>query len=267
VTATPGDRGGDPAPALPSSSHPQAAHYDDILEDYDRHYYDEHSRAYRERHILTPLLQGLDLGGQRVADLASGSGETSLFLARTFPGVQCTGFDISPEACRRYRERTGRPAREFDLTAGRPAGEPYDAAIIMGGLHHCASDLPAALRTVAAMLRPGGLFLMFEPNREYVLEAARRLWYRMDRYFDAQHEAALAHGALLAAAGGAFECRRLQYFGGPAFFLVYNSLVFRVPHAVKAATAPALLRAEQVYNRVSPKWMCASFLAQWVRRA
>jgi SAM-dependent methyltransferase len=248
------------------SSHSQAQHYNEILDDYDRHYYDLHSRQYRERFILSPLLQGVDLRGKRVADLASGSGETTVFLTQRFADVQCTGFDISPEACRRYGERTGRPARQFDLTAGGFTGEPFDAAIIMGGLHHCATDLAGALRTVASMLRPGGVFLLFEPNREYVLEAARQLWYRMDRYFDAGNEAALSHSVLLAAGAGAFDCRRVEYFGGPAFFLVYNSLVFRMPGRVKAATAPALMQAEQLHNRLASKWLCASFLAQWVRR-
>ena len=250
-----------------TGANPQAGHYDDILDEYDRHYYDQYSLQYREQFILKPLLEGVDLRGKRVADLASGSGETSRFLSRRFPGVECEGFDVSPEACRRYRERTHQPAREFDLTRGVYDGEPFDAAIIMGGLHHCAADLQGALSAVAQMLRPGGVFLLFEPNRDYMLEAARRLWYRADRYFDADSEMALSHTDLLTAGGDAFECRRVQYFGGPAFFLVYNSLVFRMSGRTKAAIAPALMRAEGVYNRLTPRWLFASFLAQWIRRA
>lgn len=247
-------------------SHDQARHYDEIIDAYDRHYYDRYSLSYRERFILNPLLDDLDLRNMRVADLASGSGETSAFLARRFPGVQCEGFDVSPEACRRYQTRTGRPALQLDLTRDVYRGEPFDAAIIMGGLHHCAVDLSATLRTVAQMVRPGGRFLLFEPNREYLLETARRLWYRLDRYFDARSETALAHGELIEAAAGAFTCERLRYFGGPAFFLVYNSLVFRVPGQVKATIAPALLGVEAVYNRLPPRWLHASFLARWVRQ-
>jgi SAM-dependent methyltransferase len=249
------------------TDNPQAGHYDTILDDYDRHYYDPYSLQYREQFILAPLLEGVDLRGKRVADLASGSGETTMSLIRRFAGVQCTGFDISPEACRRYREKTHRPAFEFDLTRGTYEGEPFDAAIIMGGLHHCTADLARALRNVAAMLRPGGVFLFFEPNSEYVLESARKLWYRFDRYFDESSERALSHRELMTAGGTAFEPQRLRYFGGPAFFLVYNSLVFRLSHRTKAATAPALLRVEQAYGRIPSKWMFASFLAQWVRRA
>ena len=249
-----------------TAGNPQADHYDDILDEYDQHYYDEYSLRYREQFILEPLLEGIDLRGKRVADLASGSGETSRFLSLKFPGVQCEGFDVSPEACRRYREKTQRPARQFDLTTGVYEGEPFDAAIIMGGLHHCASDLESTLRAVAQMLRPGGTFLLFEPNRDYMLETLRRLWYRFDRYFDAGSEMALSHSDLLAAGAEAFDCRRLRYFGGPAFFLVYNSLVFRMPARTKAAIAPGLMGVERMYNRLTPRWLFASFLAQWVRR-
>jgi SAM-dependent methyltransferase len=182
-----------------------------------------------------------------------------------FEGVQLTGFDVSPEACRRYREKVGRPAYEIDLTAGCYEGERFDAAIIMGGLHHCVADLPRTLRAIAAMLESGGTLVMFEPNRDYLLEALRRVWYRRDRYFDSDNEAALSHDALLEAGGGAFACERVSYFGGPAFFLVYNSLIFRLPHSAKAIVSPALMAAEALYNQVPVRNIFASFLARWTR--
>jgi SAM-dependent methyltransferase len=248
-----------------TSTNTQARHYNTIIDDYDRHYYDRYSLRYRERFILEPLLNGVDLRGKRVADLASGSGETSAYLARTVAGVELTGFDISPEACRRYREKVGRPAHEIDLTMGVYEGQRFDAAIVMGGLHHCVASLPRTLAAISAMLRPGGMLLMFEPNRDYVLEGLRRLWYKRDRYFDSNNEAALSHGALLDAGGGSFACEYLKYFGGPAFFLVYNSLLFRLPHSVKAIASPTLLAAEALYNKVPARSIFASFLARWTR--
>ena len=248
-----------------TAANTQARHYDAIIDDYDRHYYDRFSLRYRERFILEPLLEGIDLRGKRVADLASGSGETSVYLTRTVKGVELTGFDISPEACRRYREKVGRPAYEIDLTKGVYDGERFDAAIVMGGLHHCVANLPQTLCAIAAMLQPGGMLLMFEPNRDYLLEVLRRLWYQRDRYFDSHNEGALSHDSLLKAGGGAFACESVKYFGGPAFFFVYNSLIFRLPHSVKAIASPALLAAEAVYNQVPVRSIFASFLARWTR--
>lgn len=248
------------------SSTRQADHYDKIISQYDEHYFDDYSLAYRKEFILDPLLRGLDLNGRRVADLACGSGHTSLFLMERFPTVQMEGFDISPEVCRRYRETTGRPSREFDLTRSLTPDDPFDSAIIMGGLHHCVSNLSEALKTVSRMLKPGGNFLIFEPNADYVLQFARHIWYRMDGYFDADTEAALSHDQLMAVAGGSFACQSLRYLGGPAFFLVFNSLVFRVPPKVKRAVAPALMTLERVYNRLPGRWPHSSFAAHWVRQ-
>jgi SAM-dependent methyltransferase len=246
-------------------SNPQAAHYDAIIDEYDRHYYDHYSSIYRERFILEPLLGGVDLRGKRVADVACGSGATSLYLARAFEGIQLTGFDVSASACERYRRTVGRPAFEVDLTEAFDRTERFDAAIMMGGLHHCAANVSGALRAIASLLQPGGLLLMFEPNRDYVLEGLRRFWYRHDRYFDATSESALSHDALLATGAGAFEVEQVQYFGGPAFFLVYNSLVFRIPHSIKAIVSPPLMAAETIFNAVPIRSLCSSFVARWTR--
>ena len=244
---------------------PQAAHYDRILSDYDRHYYDRYSTEYRERFILEPLLQGIDLSGQAVADLASGSGHTSQYLVRRFPGIQVSGFDVSAEACAAYQRRVGRPSRQFDLTRHQPAPGIFDTCIIMGGLHHCVADLPATLENIYGMLKPGGRLLMFEPNRQYVLQGARAFWYRRDRYFDAANEQALAHDELLKLAGGRFRSEGVRYFGGPAFFLVYNSLLFRMPSGFKSATSRVLLGLEALYNRLPGRWLHSSFTARWHR--
>ena len=248
-----------------SGSDRQAAHYNRIIADYDRHYYDRQSLAYRRTFILDPLIGDLDLGGARVADLASGSGHTSLYLQSRFPGIAVEGFDISPEAVQRYQAVTGRPAIVQDLTKPMAAEPRFDAAIIMGGLHHCVSDMPTVLRNIAGLLRPGGRLLMFEPNADYFLEFARKLWYRADHYFDSGTENALSHARLLADAKGAFRCERLRYFGGPAFFLIYNSLVLRVPQGLKTVITPPLILSEHLYNLLPGRWPFASFTALWVK--
>lgn len=252
-------------PTLPPAENAQAAHYDRILSDYDRHYYDRYSTEYRERFILEPLLAGVDLSGLRVADLASGSGHTSIYLTGRYPGIQLTGFDVSAEACAGYRQRVGRPSHQFDLTRRQPAPDVFDACIIMGGLHHCVADLPATFANIHGMLKPGGMLLMFEPNRQYVLQAAREFWYKQDHYFDAANEQALAHDELVRLAGAGFASESLRYFGGPAFFLVYNSLLFRMPAGLKAGSSRIFLAMESLHNRLPGRWAHSSFTARWRR--
>jgi SAM-dependent methyltransferase len=251
-------------PAMSGSAR-QKAHYEAIHSDYEDHYYDAESMAFRERFYYDLLFAGLDLNGCSVADLASGSGHNSLAVLRRFPKAMVTGFDISAAACEDYRRNVGRPCLEADLT--QPLGHPekFDIVMIVGGLHHCIGGLPAALQNVADLLSPGGRFLLLEPNRECIFDGARRLWYRVDKYFDAATERALAHSDILKLAGCQFSAEKVGYYGGPGYFLISQSLLFRIPKPVKRAMAPTLMVIESVFNGISMRWIHPYFVARWVR--
>ena len=53
--------------------------------------------------------------------------------------------------------------------------------------------------------------------------------------------------------GGAFREVATHYFGGPAYFLIYNSLVMRVPLSIKRYVAPPLFWAETAWNALPGK--------------
>ena len=237
---------------------PQRGHYDTIFAEYNAHYCDATSFAFRNEFILRPLLDGIDLTAQRVADLACGPGVTSIALQQLFPGVQLEGFDISPDACREYRTATGAPAHEHDLLM-EVDGEPFDAAIVVGGLHHCILHLDRVLENVAGLLRPGGLFMLYEPNASFLLEGVRRRWYRRDRYFEADTEAAILPAELLKQAEHWFAPVRTFYNGGPAYFAILNSLVTRISLSAKPILAPPLFVAERAWNAVAPGWLKPAF--------
>ncbi|MDW6020957.1 class I SAM-dependent methyltransferase [Mesorhizobium sp. BAC0120] len=243
----------------------QEAHYEAIHDAYEAHYYDQSSMAYRHRFIYRPLFAGLKLDGASVADLACGSGHNSLALRHYFPSVRTTGYDISESACRDYRLRTGSVAHQIDLTREVEPAEIHDAALIIGGLHHCVADLDTTLKNVARMLRPGGRFLMMEPSEDFFLSAVRRIWYKKDRWFEAETEAALVHDELSRQAAPYFVPERVLHVGGPAFYLILNSLVTRVPLKLKPRIAPPLFAAESLYNKLPGRAPFAVFLAEWRR--
>jgi len=248
-----------------SKDHGQKAHYEIIHDAYEAHYYDEASMAYRYRFIYRAMFDGVDLNGSSVADLACGSGHNSLALRKYFPSAQTTGYDISESACREYQKNTGSAAHQVDLTRPLNAVETHDAAIVIGGLHHCVVDLDTVLRNIARMVRPGGRLLMMEPNDDFFLSAVRRIWYRRDRWFEADSEAALKHDAIAAQAAAYFVPRRVIYLGGPAFYLVLNSLITRVPLRAKPYLARALFPIEEAYNRLPGRAAFAVFVAEWER--
>lgn len=242
----------------------QGAHYDQILIDYDRHYYDRPSMEYRNRYIYDVMFSGLDLNGKRVCELASGSGHNTVEVLRRFPRAELFGLDISPKSCAAYEALTSRPCHLADLSDDKATlPEPADVAFVVGGIHHCVHNLPATLENVARLVRPGGLFIMVEPNALFALNRLRELWYRKDHWFREQEEAPLVHATLADLARERFTPLEVRYLGGPAYFLILNSLVMRVPVSVKAAIAPALFLADDVYNRLPGIAPFPMFIARW----
>jgi hypothetical protein len=106
---------------------------------------------------------------------------------------------------------------------------------------------------------------MWEPNRQCFFESIRKLWYRFDKYFEAETEGALAAPEILEIASPHFTQLDLHYMGGPAYFLICNSLVLRVPHPVKRILAEPLFIMEKAYNYLPGRYWFPYFIARWKR--
>ena len=241
----------------------QKAHYETIHDDYSYHYYDKESLAYRKKFILEPLFQEINLDNALIADLASGIGMTSSIMGSYFPDAKFTGFDISSKACEEYKNKLGFPAYEVDLTKVYETDLKFDAAIVIGGLHHCIIDLETTINNIANLIKKDGHFLMMEPNSRYILEPMRKLWYKKDKYFEAAKERALDHDEIFKIARKNFELVDVKYYGGIAYFLIFNSLVFRMPKFVKKLFKPILFKQEVMFNMLPGKLPFAYFLAKW----
>jgi SAM-dependent methyltransferase len=252
------------------NQNPQKAHYEKIHEDYSRHYYDPTSMKFRDAFIYKYLFKGIDLNGKKVADLACGSGYNSLYLKKYYPKIQVFGFDISNKACQDYEKIVERPATEIDLTKKNTFDatlkEQFDCVLIMGAIHHCVENLPETFRNIHSILKPGGYLLMFEPNKYYFLEGMRKAWYRWDRYFEADTEEALDHTQLLATYSHLFDCENVAHLGGPAYFLIYNSLLFRIPIKLKQIISYPLFALERLYNLLPGRFMYPYFIARWRKK-
>jgi len=251
---------------MTSSQDRQKALYEQIHDDYSRNLYDERSMEYRDRFIHEPMFAGLDLDGRRLGELMCGDGPATEFAKRRWPSVRCQGYDISPRACAAYTERTGFPAHSFDIITAPLPTSAFDVIAIVGGLHHVVGDLDPVIRNIHQALAPGGILTMMEPNRDYVLESVRRLWYRFDKYFDETAEAALSYPDLRARFHAMFDERRVDYRGGPAYFLVLMNMVFRIPGSWKGAYSPALMQLERVWTKMPTPYSKAFFVAQWAKR-
>lgn len=117
---------------------------------------------------LAALGQALHLRpGDRVLDLASGSGEMLCTWARDH-GVTGTGVDISTAFTERARARAtelgvaDRVTFVHDDATGYVSAEPVDVAACVGATW-IGGGVPGTIELLRASLRPGGLILIGEP--------------------------------------------------------------------------------------------------------
>ena len=99
----------------------------------------------------------------RVADLGCGSGAFTALLARA--GYDCVGVDISPKLIALGRRKF--PDIEFaegDIEHLPFPDASFDGVLLSGVVHHF-PDPSRCAAEVLRVLRPGGRFVAFDPNR------------------------------------------------------------------------------------------------------
>jgi ubiquinone/menaquinone biosynthesis C-methylase UbiE len=112
--------------------------------------------------------------GDRVLDLGCGSGVFAAEVARR--GMAVVGVDLST----RLLERGRRQAPAVGFAAGDAERLPFPdetfAGVLLSGLVHHLPDPSAMAREVHRVLRPGGRFMAFDPNRRNPAMWAYRDW-------------------------------------------------------------------------------------------
>jgi 2-polyprenyl-3-methyl-5-hydroxy-6-metoxy-1,4-benzoquinol methylase len=131
------------------------------------------------RHVLTsdwlPAIPDVHVrlsspDGARVADIACGTGFSSIAIARAYPSAVVEGTDIDPESIERARANAaaagiGEDRIRFQLVdAARPDLDGrYDLALIVEAVHDM-SDPVSVLAAVRRMLAPGGTAIVADEN-------------------------------------------------------------------------------------------------------
>lgn len=117
----------------------------------------------REAIFRRRLLDQANLqAGQRVLDLACGSGTMAALIKRRYPQVSVTGLDGDPEILTLARAKARGAGMEIHFDQGLSNALPYGEAefdVVFSSLffHHLDSDSKArALQEAIRVLRPGG---------------------------------------------------------------------------------------------------------------
>jgi len=115
----------------------------------------------RIAHLRSRL--GEDTTIKSILDLGCGVGDACARLADAF-GASVTGVDVARGAVEEARRRIGDERVQFALL-GDLADTRFDLCYVNGAFHHmAASQWPGVTRRIAQLVRPGGVFALFENN-------------------------------------------------------------------------------------------------------
>lgn len=123
-------------------------------------------RILRERHTLGKWTSECE--GKKVLDIGCGHGEVSLAIAPTAKCVVGTdlsfSFLLSARKNLLQRHRLALPVLQADGMDLPFCSGSFDVVVSHGGIHHI-SDQSRAIGEIARILKPGGIFFAYEPNK------------------------------------------------------------------------------------------------------
>jgi SAM-dependent methyltransferase len=222
--------------------------HDNIAEEYSSHATEEFYEKYKERFMLSPLTEGLDLANRRVLEAMCGSGQATHHLLSL--GAKVTGLDISTEMIRLYNQRwPGCETRVGSIYKTDFPDASFDCVFVVAGLHHLHPSLLAAIDEIHRVLKPGGHFCFVEPHVGSFANFFRNLWYKFDKLI-VKNEAAVDIQLIQSKNSSRFDFLSTRYWGNIAYLFVANSLFFRIPIRLKRFYSPVLIAVETALGRL-----------------
>jgi SAM-dependent methyltransferase len=99
-----------------------------------------------------------------ILDFACGIGDSSVRLADAF-AADVHGVDVAQGAIDEARQRADDERVRFSLLDDIPTNQQFDLCYVNGTYHHVpVSQQPVVTRRILELLRPGGVFALFENN-------------------------------------------------------------------------------------------------------
>lgn len=242
----------------------QREHYDKIGADYDTHYSDRWSLAYREEFLCAPMFIGVDLQGLSTLDALCGGGQLATYMQKQ--GAEVWGLDISSVQIESLKERCDGIHTVVGSVFEMPfEDESFDVIGICNALHHLHPHIEEAIKEIHRVLKPGGRFGFSEPAGGTLPDYLRQIWYRFDPLFE-ESEAAVDIESLKSTFEEMFEFRHEVYVGNVAYICVLNSMVLRLPTSWKRWYSPLLMKLERVLVRFLPRFLSCAVVCSWRKR-
>ena len=171
-----------------------------------------------------PSLEGvvdkLNAGGARVADVGCGYGASTLIMAKAFPESQFVGFDLHDKSLDHARSHIdGMSNVGFEQATAKEFGDEdgYDLVTIFDALHDM-GDPVGACAHIRSKLRPGGKLMVVEPmagdKLEDNLNPIGRVFYAFSTMVCTPGSRSQEVGAALGAQAGEAKLREVMEEAG-----------------------------------------------------
>jgi ubiquinone/menaquinone biosynthesis C-methylase UbiE len=247
---------------LSSAERDQKELFDERFLEYERHYDDALAQQYRDLYYHPLMFGDIELQGKKALDAMCGSGQATRWLRAH--GAQVTGVDLSETAMARFRERWPQcEAHCASVTALDFSDQSFDIITVVGGLHHVHPHVKKAMAEFHRLLKPGGYLCLIEPHAGSLPDFFRKLWYSLDRRNFAPNEASIDIDRLQADNRQHFEFIARRYFGSFGYLFLINSMILRMPRALKKALAPLAFGQEKIASLWSTKLLSCGVACRW----
>lgn len=125
-----------------------------------------------------------------IVEIGSGEGYGAAYLSNGPFEIKC--FDLSESIAQHASTTYSKPNLSFQSFDGKriPAEDnSFDAAISFQVIEHV-EDVPAYLKEIHRVLKPGGIFLLTTPNRTYRLKPGQKPWnnFHLREYYNHELE-------------------------------------------------------------------------------
>lgn len=242
----------------------QSQHYDEIIQDYDAHYNEKYSNKYRKKFLYNPLFADIDWTNKKVLEGMCGTGSTTGYLLDR--GAEVTGLDVSNKAIELFKTKWPKAkAICASMTASNLPNDSFDVVVINGGLHHLHPNLDKAIEEIYRILKPNGLFFFLEPHSASFFDRLRKFWYKFDKLFE-DNEAAINLDEMKQNFQNKFNFKKEIYVGGPAYILVFSSMVFRISPKIKFLYSDILIFIDQLIRPMVNKYNSFNVLVCWQKK-
>ena len=185
-----------------------------------------------------PALDGVQAKlteGGHVADIGCGFGASTIIMAKAFPHSTFVGFDYHRESIEQARERAAQAGVSdrvtFEVAKAKDFPGRYDLAACFDCLHDMGDPVGAAAH-VRQSLKPGGTWLLVEPNAadrvEDNLNPVGRLFYSVSTLVCTQASLSQEVGTALGAQAGEARLREVVTRAGFRHFRVATQTPFNL---------------------------------------